>query len=74
MIKLWRWLASPRGGAVVCFAFLALMLARIVSTYTVFNATIDEDDHLAAGVEIYQAGQYRVDLEHPPLSSVGHHK
>ncbi len=59
---------SCRGATIVCLALFALMIGRVVSTYAVFSATTDEDDHLAAGVEIYQAGQYRVDLEHPPLS------
>jgi hypothetical protein len=42
--------------------------ARIVSTYTVFNHTIDEPDHLAAGMEWLSAGKYLYEDQHPPLA------
>jgi hypothetical protein len=56
-------------------AFAALLLVaigslRIVSTYTVFNHTIDEPDHLAAGMELLQTGKYRYEDQHPPLARV----
>ena len=44
--------------------------ARIVSTYTVFNHTIDEPDHLAAGMEWLSAGKYLYEDQHPPLARV----
>jgi hypothetical protein len=44
--------------------------ARIVSTYTVFNHTIDEPDHLAAGMEWISAGKYLYEDQHPPLARV----
>jgi hypothetical protein len=44
--------------------------ARIVSTYHVFSETVDEPDHLAAGIEWLDRGAYTVDLEHPPLGRV----
>jgi hypothetical protein len=43
---------------------------RIVSTYSVFNHTIDEPDHLAAGMEWLSAGKYLYEDQHPPLARV----
>jgi hypothetical protein len=56
-------------------AWLAVLLvliasARIISTYTVFNHTIDEPDHLAAGMEWLSAGKYLYEDQHPPLARV----
>ena len=44
--------------------------ARIATTYTVFNHTIDEPDHLAAGMEWLSAGKYLYEDQHPPLARV----
>jgi hypothetical protein len=44
--------------------------ARIVSTYTVFNHTVDEPAHLAAGMEWISAGKYLYEDQHPPLARV----
>lgn len=44
--------------------------ARIVSTYTVFNHTVDEPAHLAAGMEWLSAGKYLYEDQHPPLARV----
>jgi len=44
--------------------------ARITSTYTVFNHTIDEPDHLAAGMEWLTIGKYRYEDQHPPLARI----
>ncbi len=44
--------------------------ARIVSTYSVFNHTIDEPDHLAAGMEWLSAGKYLYEDQHPPLARI----
>jgi len=55
------------------YAALLLVLiasARIVSTYTVFNHTIDEPDHLAAGMEYLSTGKYLYEDQHPPLARV----
>ncbi len=56
-------------------AFLAMLLAaiasfRICSTYKVFNHTIDEPDHLAAGMEWLNTGKYRYEDQHPPLARI----
>jgi len=44
--------------------------ARIISTYTVFNHTVDEPAHLAAGMEWLSAGKYLYEDLHPPLARV----
>lgn len=44
--------------------------ARIISTYTVFNHTVDEPAHLAAGMEWLSAGKYLYEDQHPPLARV----
>jgi len=49
---------------------VAIGTARIVSTYTVFNHTIDEPDHLAAGMEYLSTGRYLYEDQHPPLARV----
>ncbi|MBZ5626480.1 MAG: phospholipid carrier-dependent glycosyltransferase [Acidobacteriia bacterium] len=56
-------------------AFAALLLVaigtfRIIATYQVFNHTIDEPDHLAAGMEWLNTGKYRYEDQHPPLARV----
>ncbi len=52
---------------------LALILAgsaRIASTYTVFNHTIDEPAHIACGMEWLSMHTYQYEAQHPPLSRV----
>ncbi len=43
---------------------------RIVSTYRVFNHTIDEPQHLAAGMEWLSRGKYWYEDQHPPISRI----
>ncbi|MGO9262042.1 MAG: glycosyltransferase family 39 protein [Bryobacteraceae bacterium] len=49
---------------------VAIGSARIVSTYPVFNHTIDEPDTLAAGMEYLTTGKYLYEDTHPPLGRV----
>lgn len=52
---------------------LALVIigsARIVSTYAVFNHTLDEPGHIAAGVEFLTKGIYQYDPQHPTLARI----
>jgi 4-amino-4-deoxy-L-arabinose transferase-like glycosyltransferase len=51
-------------------ALVIIAVARIVSTYSVFNATDDESTHIAAGMEWIQEGTFHYQAEHPPLSRV----
>lgn len=45
-------------------------LAAIVSTYSVFNHTSDEGAHIAAGVELLDAGTYDTETKHPPIARI----
>jgi hypothetical protein len=47
-----------------------LASVRIVSTYTVFNHTMDEPAHIACGMEWLDRGVYRWEPQHPPLARV----
>jgi hypothetical protein len=58
----------PRG--FVCWFLAALILlfgARCARTYRVFNDTIDESAHIAAGLEIWENHRYTAENQHPPL-------
>lgn len=48
-------------------ALIVLSFARIISTYTIFSATLDEPMHLSAGLEIYTQHAYTLQEENPPL-------
>lgn len=52
-------------------AFLALVIvatARIVSTYPVFNDTVDESWHIGCGMVWLSGRTYNCNPEHPPLA------
>ena len=55
-------------GLVVVLA--AIGVARIASTYSVFNHTWDEPGHIAAGMEWLDRGTYIYMPQHPPLARV----
>jgi hypothetical protein len=63
-----RWHGMLVGGAL--FVLAAVGIARIVSTYRVFNQTADEPAHLAPGMEWLERGTYDIDPVHPPLARV----
>jgi len=44
--------------------------ARIVSTYSVFSHTMDEPDHLGAGMQYLSTGVYTYEQAHTPLARV----
>src|SRR5687767_9105348 len=50
------------------FAAVLVLIAciRIALTYSVFNHTFDEPDHIAAGIEWLDRGLYTYDQIHPP--------
>jgi Dolichyl-phosphate-mannose-protein mannosyltransferase len=55
----------------LCLTFLiGLGIIRIVSTYHVFNHTIDEPSHLAAGIEWWEKGTYTIETKHTPLARI----
>lgn len=49
-------------------ALLIVATLRIVSTYAVFNDTIDEPWHIACGMEWLSGATYDCNPEHPPLA------
>lgn len=51
--------------------FLILFASvRIVATYSVFNHTSDEPNHIACGMEWLDKGRYTYETQHPPLARV----
>src|SRR5438093_2328745 len=59
------------GLAVFAVCLLVLTgVARIVSTYHVFNQTADEPASLAPGLEWLERGTYKIDPIHPPLARI----
>jgi hypothetical protein len=59
-----------RYSLVIFLVFVAIASARIISTYTVFNHTVDEPAHIACGMEWLDRGTYHYEAQHPPLSRV----
>jgi hypothetical protein len=59
-----------RYSLVLFLALVAIASARIISTYTVFNHTVDEPAHIACGMEWLDRGTYHYEAQHPPLSRV----
>ena len=49
---------------------IGLAVLRVVPTYTVFNGTYDEPDHVVCGMEWIQRGTYTCDIQHPPLARI----
>jgi hypothetical protein len=64
--------SRKKPSAIVSVALLiviAIGLVRIVSTYHVFNHTIDEGAHLACGIQWFQ-GSYTYDRKHTPIARI----
>jgi hypothetical protein len=59
------WLRRGVGAAII-----AIAIARIVSTYPVFNQMYDEPISVACGMEWLDRGTYTYDPKHPPLGRV----
>jgi hypothetical protein len=57
-----------KSAGVVALLLVVIGTARIVSTWTVFNHTIDEPDTLAAGMEYLSTGRYLYEDQQPPLA------
>jgi 4-amino-4-deoxy-L-arabinose transferase-like glycosyltransferase len=45
-------------------------VVRIITTYGVFNQTVDEPTHVACGMEWLDRGSYKYGPEHPPLARI----
>ncbi len=61
---------TRRRAALAALAFTLIGAVRVVSTYGVFSHTIDEPDHLAAGMQWLDQGKYTYEDQHPPLARV----
>src|SRR5271166_3272007 len=62
--------SRPAAWALCLTLLLGVGILRIVSTYYVFNHTIDEPSHLACGMEWWEKGVYRIETKHPPLARI----
>jgi len=51
-------------------AVVVLGLSLSASTWHVFGHTWDEPEHIAAGMDLVDRGQYDYDIQHPPLARV----
>lgn len=60
----------PRMQAACVAALLLIGILRIVSTYHVFNNTIDEASHIEGGIEWWQKGTYTLETKHAPLGRI----
>ncbi len=56
-------------GGIALFA-LAVAIASLCATYTVFSPTYDEPNHVAAGMEWLDKGTYHYEFQHPPLARI----
>jgi hypothetical protein len=63
-------LSGAGGWTLWIVLFLALAIFRIVSTYHLFNQTIDEASHIAGGVEWWEKGTYTLEPKHTPLARI----
>src|SRR6266496_1231067 len=63
-------LARPAGWTLCLTLLLAIAVWRIVSTYHVFNHTIDEPSHIACGIEWWEKGVYQIETKHAPLARI----
>jgi hypothetical protein len=62
--------SRPLGWALCLTLLLGIGILRIVSTYHVFNHTIDEPSHLACGIEWWEKGVYTIETKHTPLARI----
>ena len=62
--------SRPAVWATCLSLLIGLGIVRIVSTYQVFNHTIDEPSHLACGIEWWEKGTYTIETKHTPLARI----
>jgi hypothetical protein len=65
-----RALSGARASLAALFALIVLACLLAAGSWRVYTNTWDEPEHLAAGVELLDRGQYEYDTEHPPLARV----
>src|SRR6266478_2070895 len=59
-----------RHAIAISIVLVLIASVRIVLTWNVFNATIDEGTHIACGMEWLNLGRYQLEDQHPPLARV----
>ncbi|TLZ28603.1 MAG: phospholipid carrier-dependent glycosyltransferase, partial [Gammaproteobacteria bacterium] len=57
-------------GRLALALIILLACALAAGSWRVYSNTWDEPEHLAAGIELLDRGQYEYDTEHPPLGRV----
>jgi hypothetical protein len=62
--------SGPTVWATCLILLIGIGIGRIVSTYRVFNHTIDEPSHLACGIEWWEKGTYTIETKHTPLARI----
>jgi hypothetical protein len=53
--------------ALITSLAIIVMIARLVSTYQVFNDVIDEPYHIGAGIGMFESKRHAFGIQHPPL-------
>jgi len=61
---------SKRTEALLVLLFTVFGAAMIISTYPVYNHTMDETQHIASGMELLVKGTYSRETSHPPIGRV----
>ncbi|TLY68469.1 MAG: phospholipid carrier-dependent glycosyltransferase, partial [Gammaproteobacteria bacterium] len=61
---------SAAAGRLALTLIILLACALAAGSWRVYSNTWDEPEHLAAGIELLDRGQYEYDTEHPPLGRV----
>ena len=61
---------SPRISLVLFLGLVAVASARIAATYTVFNDTVDEPEHIACGMQWLDQKVYQYVPDNLPLVRV----
>src|SRR6267378_7491945 len=62
-------IARSAVGTRIALAMIILVSCLLsATTWRVYFHTWDEPEHLAAGVELLDRGQYEYDTEHPPIA------
>jgi len=59
---------TPLSVLIALLAVVVLSCGLAASTWRVFGNTWDEPEHLAAGLELLDQGQYTYDIQHPPIA------
>jgi hypothetical protein len=62
--------SRPLGQWLSVGVLIAVAILRIVTTYHVFNHTIDEPSHIAGGIEWWEKGTYTLETKHTPLARI----